>query len=259
MPSEPPPILSELDEDVDLAPDRRKYVLDAYARLADATYYDILDVPRTATKAEIKRAYFRLVGIVHPDRYFDKHLGSFKPKMEAIFARLSAAYEALSKSQTRAEYDASIADHRSSRPPAQPEEQRVRTPADDRQLAERKAAMDALKARFVEAKAKAKTHVDAAVRAKGAGDFVRAAESYKQALALSPNDPALVAAYEEAKRAANAQLADSIVKQAMLEERYGHWAEAAASWKRVVEARPDDTNARERLAAALARAGGAQR
>jgi len=250
MPSEPPAELSELDEDVDLAPDRRKYVLDAYARLADASYYEILDVPRTATKAEIKRAYFRLVGIVHPDRYFDKHLGSYKPKMEAIFAKLSAAYETLSKSQTRAEYDA---EHRSSRPPAQPEE-RVRTPADDRELAQRKAAMEALKQRFVEAKAKAKTHADAAARAKTAGDFVRATAAYKLALSFTPNDAALAAAYEEAKRAASAQLADSIVKQAMLEERYGHWAEAAASWQRVLEARPGDATAQERLAAALARA-----
>ena len=61
---------------------------------------------------------------------------------------------------------------------------------------------------------------------------------------------------EEMTRAASAKLADSYMRQAQLEEKYGHWAEAAASWRRVIERRPDDATALARLANAEARARG---
>jgi hypothetical protein len=39
-----------------------------------------------------------------------------------------------------------------------------------------------------------------------------------------------------------------------MEEKYGRWAAAAASWKRVATARPNDEKVRERLANAMSRA-----
>ena len=86
---------SPLEEDVDLDVERRKWVLDLHTRLSAITHYEILDVPRDADKKAIKRAYFALAAKLHPDRYFGKKLGSFKPRMEALFARLTRAYDAL--------------------------------------------------------------------------------------------------------------------------------------------------------------------
>lgn len=99
--SDPP----ELQEDVDLDMEHRRYILDAHAQLERLNHYALLGVNRAADQKAVKAAYFRLAGLVHPDRYFGKRLGSYKPKMELLFTHITAAYETLSKAKTRAEYD----------------------------------------------------------------------------------------------------------------------------------------------------------
>jgi curved DNA-binding protein CbpA len=237
------------DEDVDIEVDKRRYIADAHARMAQLTHYELIGVARTADKKDIKRAYFQLAAIVHPDRYFGKKLGSYKPKMEALFARLSVAFETLTDRDKRAQYDARLGAAPASPGPAAP-----KAPVDPKILAQRQAAMEALKQRFTDGKAKAKQLAEAAALARAAGDFVGAVDAYQRALAVAPGDATLVAALAEMKGAAASKLAESHQRQAILEEKYGHWAEAAASWRRVVDARPDDASARERLAAAEARA-----
>lgn len=247
----------ELKENVDLEMDVRRWVLEMHSKIGTLTHYGLLQVNRGATKKEIKQAYFRLVNVVHPDKYFGKSLGTYKPKMETLFAKLSLAYETLSVPETRAEYDREL--DGSTKPPVE-QKATAPMPADPRAIAQRQAAMEELKARFMNAKAgakaNAKRHADAAVRARAAGDFGGAAEAYKQALALTPDDRELAEAYAEMTRAARDRLVDALVKQAQLEERYGHWAEAAATWRRVVESRPDDASARAHLATAEAHARG---
>src|SRR5690606_18900213 len=44
-----------------------------------------------------------------PDRYFGKSLGSFKSKLDRVFARMTEAHEVLTRKATRAEYDAYLA------------------------------------------------------------------------------------------------------------------------------------------------------
>ena len=95
----------ELSEDGDLDDARRRYVLDAYAKLDRVSHYALLGVPRTADAKAVKDAYFRLAGLLHPDRYFGKRLGSYKAKIEALWSRVSEASETLSHAEVRAEYD----------------------------------------------------------------------------------------------------------------------------------------------------------
>ena len=97
---------AELDEDCELPEERRRSVLDTFYRLDDLTHYELLDVPQTATKKEIKDAYYRLASEYHPDRYFRKDLGAFKQKMELVFGRITQAHDTLTRKQTREEYDA---------------------------------------------------------------------------------------------------------------------------------------------------------
>jgi predicted TPR repeat methyltransferase len=85
---------------------------------------------------------------------------------------------------------------------------------------------------------------------------VAAAEAYHSALTFAPGDPEIAKAYDDVQRIADAKLAESHTRKAMLEERFGRWAAAVESWKHVVEAKPDDADARARLANAIARAGG---
>jgi len=62
-------------------------------------YYKVLDLPRTATEAEIKKAYRRLAMKYHPDRNPNDR------DAEESFKEAKEAYEALADPQKRAVYD----------------------------------------------------------------------------------------------------------------------------------------------------------
>ena len=69
--------------------------------MTERTHYVELGVLETATAAEIRTAYRRLVLLYHPDRSGDK--GTTER-----FVRISEAYRALSDEKAKAEYDAGI-------------------------------------------------------------------------------------------------------------------------------------------------------
>lgn len=100
---------SELDEPVDIDLPRRRQILDLYYRLDQLTHYQVFGVGHDADKKAIKEAYFEIVNVFHPDRYFGKNVGSFKPKLERVFARLTESYDVLSRKASRAEYDSYLA------------------------------------------------------------------------------------------------------------------------------------------------------
>lgn len=103
---------SELDEEADLTLDRKHEILEAYHSLEEASHYELLKVSPRADKKAIKAAYFRIVNVFHPDRYFGKRLGSFKGKLEQVFARLTEAQDVLTRQQSRDDYDAYLATKR---------------------------------------------------------------------------------------------------------------------------------------------------
>ncbi len=65
-------------------------------------YYEILGVSRTATHAEIKKAYRALAAKYHPD----KHRGNDLEELaEEKLIEINTAYEVLSDENRRADYD----------------------------------------------------------------------------------------------------------------------------------------------------------
>jgi DnaJ homolog subfamily C member 3 len=64
-------------------------------------YYKILDVAKTATEPEIRKAYRKLALIWHPD----KHEGVDKEAAEAKYVEIAEAYEVLSNPEARTRYD----------------------------------------------------------------------------------------------------------------------------------------------------------
>jgi hypothetical protein len=106
------------------------------------TYYELLDLPRTASFEDVKRAFRREIAKYHPDKV--QHLGAeFQEIAASKAAVLTQAYKTLGDPDARAEYDARIAhlapepaapkadspEPREARPPA-PEDAASPTPAD---------------------------------------------------------------------------------------------------------------------------------
>ena len=77
----------------------------AYGRLEQRTLYQVLGVDADVDKQTIRTAYFDLSKRFHPDSLFGVELGEYGGKMEAVFKRLTEAYETLGKKKKRREYD----------------------------------------------------------------------------------------------------------------------------------------------------------
>lgn len=97
---------AELDEAAELDLVRKRRILDLYYALDTSTHYEVIGVPRSADKKEIKDAYYEAVRQFHPDRFFGKNLGTFKVKLERIFQRMTEAHDLLTRKKSRDEYDA---------------------------------------------------------------------------------------------------------------------------------------------------------
>jgi hypothetical protein len=273
-----------MDEDVELDAERRQYVTDVFARLDALDHYEILGLRRGADKRSIKRAYFELARVIHPDRYFGKNLGAYRPKLEAIFTRATKAYETLSDPAAKVSYDATlpaaaakagpapaapIAPRASGAAPAAPAAPEAPAaparpaapvrPVDAKAAARRAEALAALQKHLAGSQDRAKVHAEAAARALAAGDLTTAVTEYREAVRLAPKDEALRKAAEAAERTLGARRAEADRRQARLEEQHEHWAEAAASWRRVAAAVPEDVEARVHLHAAEERLTAADR
>jgi curved DNA-binding protein CbpA len=139
VPAPPPPEAlppaPPAQEDIDLDEERRAQIDDLHARLDSLSHYQLLHIDPKAERKVIKEAYFRIIPVFHPDKYFGKKVGSYKKKLERVFERLTQAYEVLTRAQKRAEYDTYLVTRRATRafdavlssipPPPPSEKQRV--------------------------------------------------------------------------------------------------------------------------------------
>lgn len=80
-------------------------IRDAYRKIGFQNYYEILGVGMQATREEIKRSYYRLAKIYHPDRHFEASMQELKKELEALFAKVKEAYDVLSSDPKRASYN----------------------------------------------------------------------------------------------------------------------------------------------------------
>jgi hypothetical protein len=87
--------LAALAEDCELPDADRRRIL-AMARLVESRdMHALLGLPTDAERREVKLAYFALSKEVHPDRFYGKRLGSFAPRMAAVFEAIARAYARL--------------------------------------------------------------------------------------------------------------------------------------------------------------------
>ncbi|HWV38172.1 MAG TPA: J domain-containing protein [Vulgatibacter sp.] len=94
------PSMPALTEEADPA------LLRLLEELPKKDHFQVLEVERTASAAEVKKAYFRLARVYHPDTAAGSE--SARRAKEQITARLNEAYEVLCSDQRRAEYLAEL-------------------------------------------------------------------------------------------------------------------------------------------------------
>jgi curved DNA-binding protein CbpA len=79
-------------------------------RISGMSFYQILDVPASASQVEIKKAYFSLARKYHPD-LFDRDLDPQQKELIAgVFDHITKAYQTLSDEDRKEEYDKELAE-----------------------------------------------------------------------------------------------------------------------------------------------------
>lgn len=109
-PPRPEKARTSADEGGDLSLEIRQLLNQMKLRMENANYYQLLGVEPTAERAAIRSAYFDLSKKLHPDAYYGKNLGKYRLLMEEVFAKVTEAYETLSRKKRRAKYDEYIID-----------------------------------------------------------------------------------------------------------------------------------------------------
>lgn len=87
----------------------RQTVLERHHDLKNIDFYTLLDVTRQDNAAQIKKAYFKLAKVYHPDALSKHGLGDILGQAGEVFARIAEAHTTLSDPQRRKEYDEALA------------------------------------------------------------------------------------------------------------------------------------------------------
>lgn len=87
-------------------PENLKAVLELHQRLESLNYYQVLEIPKNASANDVKKAYFSLARLYHPD-LFDRGLSTdLRDKIADVFDILTKAYRTLSDEIKREAYNA---------------------------------------------------------------------------------------------------------------------------------------------------------
>lgn len=240
----------ELSEECDLDQDMRKKILYLHKNMEEMTHYRMLEVDRRAETKDIKRAYFKVSRVYHPDSYFRKNLGSFKSKIEALFKRVGRAYEVLSDPQKRKAYDATLPYEPTPEELEEKHKKEEQKERDERLAAERRRRL-LRRSPLAARRAKARRHYKDALAMKEEGDTVKAANSIKLALALEPDNQEYKAFLDEVGPDAAKIRAEKEYRRGQAEEAVGKYEDALQAYLVAIENCPDESRALARAAALL--------
>jgi curved DNA-binding protein CbpA/polyhydroxyalkanoate synthesis regulator phasin len=83
----------------------KEELVQARKNLEQQNYYEALGIGRNAAPQEMKKAYFTLAKLYHPDRHFNPEMTGMKETLETLFTAIHDAYETLSDQVKRDQYD----------------------------------------------------------------------------------------------------------------------------------------------------------
>jgi curved DNA-binding protein CbpA len=84
-------------------------VLSFRETMAAKTFYQILEVPKSASEEDIKKAYFQMARRFHPDRFDRTVAAAHKSQIDEVFDTITNAYRVLSNGDKRKAYDSEVA------------------------------------------------------------------------------------------------------------------------------------------------------
>ncbi len=253
LPREEPPeepdekqVDQQIDPNLDIPEELQRRILVFEAAL-DQPYHQLLGVKRDADLRTIKKAYFKLSKVFHPDRYFRREIGAFAQRLNRIFRRIALAYELLADPTTRAELERSMA--------ASPT--RESGPSDGlsaAQLRKRK-LLERMHKRFripkevlLERRFKARQFHDASRVSAQKGNWKEAAASIRLAIAFDPWSDAYKESFGDVQAEVNQIRAAELLEQAS-----GAWDERSQSealrlYEEAMHYRPTDAEIHDRAA-----------
>ncbi|CAD6241260.1 GSCOCG00002593001-RA-CDS [Cotesia congregata] len=83
-----------------------------YCSKSTATYYEILGIPKDASKKDVKEAFIKLSKKIHPDKSSET-----SAKSHNDFVKINEAYRVLSKDHSRQQYDSHLKYNQGQGPP----------------------------------------------------------------------------------------------------------------------------------------------
>jgi len=237
----------ELEEEVDLDLETKKRVLQLYYSLERLNYYQLLGVDRRADAKTIKKAYFEASRLYHPDSYFRKNLGSFKQKIEAIFKRISQAYEDLSNAQKRELYDRTLPYEPTAEEKEEEERRRRQAQEEERLREERRRRLMRLNP-MARRRAQVGIHIEDARKYQKEGNEVQAGNSARLALALDPENKEAKEILQAVEPKAARVRAEREYRRGKAEEELGRLPEALRWYRLSLQSYYDDPRVLERAA-----------
>lgn len=230
----------DVDPGLDLSLELQRRVLE-FEKLLSKPYHEILGVPRDADERAIKRAYFKLSKIFHPDRYFGKRTGAFGERLDRIFKRVALAYELLLDPATRAEIERQQPVEEEPPPPPKPGAP-PRKETKHEWLARVRRQFKIPEKIVTERRYKARQFADAARVAQHKRSWIEAASCIRLAISFDPWTDDYKSAFAEIQAEVNRMRADKLLEEAGGQLGARGASEALRLLEEALSYRPSDTD-----------------
>jgi curved DNA-binding protein CbpA len=83
-------------------------LIDLSNRIDSLNYFEILNLPQTATIGEIRRAYYQFARTLHPDKFFQIEDTDVREAIHRIYKRVTEAYGILKNDLKKSRYIGNI-------------------------------------------------------------------------------------------------------------------------------------------------------